>query len=152
MQQTLVSSPLPILDGRRFAIHAPAGWTITNRASPHDWVYTSYDFSLAPPHPSCFGSDPLPAEILQHGVERARLHGDLSGTRFRTTSGLRGVLHHAEFEPGERDWYFTVPIRRTESALIVRVIFSTGSFSAQRTFVARFFRTVRILPTTDHRA
>ena len=137
------SPPLPILDSRAFVLVAPAGWQVATRDPAGEWRHTAYEFALAPDRPNSLAGGAVNVEILQHGIERARLHRDLEGERFRSRGGQSGFLNIAEYQPGTRDWYFAVPVLSTESALIVRVMFKRGGYWTQDAFARSFYRSLR---------
>jgi hypothetical protein len=145
----LQSPPLPIIGNKRIALQVPSGWKII--ALPGEsWDHSSYDFDLATiaRHPA---DEKVSVEILMHPIGRARRHGDLEGTPFRTTSGLQGILHHQKYTSNNDSWYLTIPYVKTEGAIIVRAIFSSGSMKSHRTFVETLFQSVRFVrPTRRH--
>jgi GNAT superfamily N-acetyltransferase len=146
----LLSPALPIIGNQRLELAVPNGWRV--RLVPGEaWNYASYRFDLvavAPQH----DRKVIGVEVLMHAIGRARRHGDLNGTSFKTTGGLYGIEHHASYSADHGDWYFCVPYSKTESAIIVRVMISNGKIEESRKVVHSLFRSVRFLEVSKSKA
>jgi len=142
----LISPPLAIIQNQSLEIKLPSGWNIVKRDPPANWHSSSYDFEVANATPSSMSSNAT-IEVLMHAIGRARRHGDLNGTPFRTASGIRGIEHEMQASDGAQDWYFAIPSPATSGAIIVRVANLTGARGHQWHFVHDLFRGVRFVGT-----
>jgi hypothetical protein len=144
-----LSPPLPIISHQRFALLIPKEWKVRTL---HDeaWDRASYNFDLvqaASKHSHVVG-----IEVLMHAIGRARRHGDLAGEPLETKSGLRGIVHHAAHPAIDDNWYFSIPYPKTESAIIVRVLFNGTKVEAQRKVAYSLFKSVRFVAQSKHRS
>ena len=141
--KTIVSPLLPVIGNKHLEIRIPTGWSIINSDPVSAWHTSSYDCTISQLEPTGIGNSRLTVEILNQSLIRAQMHGDLSGEKYKTSTGLVGVIHTESFEPNKNDWYIAFPIKNDNGALIVRIENLSGSVSRQHSLALSIFNGVR---------
>ena len=163
---SLTSPPLPgnLPDHERMRISFPSGWRISRKDPVGNWRFVEYNFEIA--HPtgrtarvgkgrSIHPRDILYVGVLQWALSRAKRHEALKGTRFRTKSGLRGILKQSTFgfslkKPISHEWKLAIPVQSTDSALIIEVNADARDRRSLEPVALEVLRSVRFIHAGRH--
>ena len=138
--ETLISPPLPVINNQTLEIRMHRDWLITHQDNLYAWHTSSYDFEVRRPYAGRSQNAKFDVEVIVHSLVRAQMHGDLVGRKYRIPSGLEGLIHTESFAPNEQDWYLTIPIKKTQGALIIRLVNLKGSSFDQKNTAYSIFR------------
>lgn len=137
---SIVSPPLNIIEQKHLSVAAPAGWIIVHRDPPEYWNSSSFDVEIKP----ITGNSKNVAniEILMQPITRAQRHGDLLGTPYRNLNRVQGLVH-TEYNGNDGiEWYFSVPIRKTNGVVIIRIVGLHGTVRSEKHTAYEIFRSV----------
>jgi hypothetical protein len=117
--RSLISPPLRVIDNNRLIVNIPKNWKIAYQDTPSTWNRRSYDVTLMQLGRS---SRTIVVEVLLNDMGLATRHGDMSGSTFTTSSGLRGILNRENDGYNRYDWYLAIPNKRRTDVVIIRIV------------------------------
>jgi len=163
---SLTSPPLPgsLPDHERLKVSVPPGWRISRKDPIGNWRFVEYNLEITHPtgrtvrvgkgHSKRL-PDTLNVGVLQWALSRAKRHEDFEGTRFRTKSGLRGILKQSTFgfslkKPISHEWKLAIPVQSTDSALIIEVNADARDRRSLEPVALEVLRSVRFIHAGRH--